>query len=444
MRLLLEKEKIWEETKLERFKPNRAQEPFIQSKAKIQLFCASNKIGKTTGGVIKTWKFVKKGGVVFRIIGSLGFERGIRDTIYPEILKWFPKNRIKQTKTNSQGVVVRMIIRGDNGKDSIISFLSGEQDDMSFEGDLIDGAWIDEPCRKAIYIATLRGLMISNGPLFFTLTPISEPWIYNDLWLKASEDKDIETFPGALEDALEEHGGHLSQASMDSFVSKLTEEEKEARIYGRFKHLMGRVFKAFDENIHVIPKFFIPPHWPVWCAIDPHTRKANAAVWLAIGPDAKYVCNEVYWKAGIDEFGKLVKEISAQYNTVCTLIDTSSETPDWARRETARTMLEKVGVRTRLARKRNQKETGRLMIQQHLEGKTDDTEGKPTLYVFDTCKRMRFEFLNYIYDDFNDPDSQGVKEEPKKINDDLIDGLHYILVERPRHTAAPILERDYG
>ena len=393
----------------------------------------------TAAGAVLTWRFAKQGGKVIRVIGGLGFERGIRDIIVPEMRKWIPKTRIISEKPNSQGVIVRMNLTGDNGTPSVISFMSGEQDDKSFEGDIIDFAWSDEPTRKGIYTATLRGLLMKNGPMILTLTPLQEPWIYNDIW--ASEDKDIACFPGEMEDALIENGGHLSKIAMDSFVSKLTADEIDARVHGKFKHLIGRVFSAFSEEIHVVPKFYIPKDWPVWCAIDPHTRKPNAAVWIAVSPEEDlYVVNEVYWKAGIESFGKVVLEISKQYTTVKTVIDTSSETPDWNRRETARTMLSKVGVSTVLARKKNMKEAGRLMIQQALEGKGDSHEGKPKLFVFDSCKRTRFEFMNYVYDDFVDPDSKGVKEEPKKINDDIIDGIHYIIVERPRYSIAKPIE----
>jgi phage terminase large subunit-like protein len=380
---------------------------------------------------VETWKFVRQGGKVFRVVGSLGFEKGIRDIIYPELKKWIPPSRILKEKPNSQGIIVKIVVSGDNGKDSIISLMSGEQDDQSFEGDLIDGAWIDEPCRKAIYTATLRGLLMSNGPLIMTLTPLSEPWIYNEIF--CSTDKDVECFTGTMEDALIENGGHLSREAMESFISKLTQDEIDARVYGKFKHLIGRVYGAFDEKIHVIDPFRIPKEWPVYSGIDPHTRKNNAGLWVAVSPDENlYVCNEVWYKAGIETFGRECLEVSKQYSVVCRLIDTSSETPDWNRRETARSLLQKIGLSTRLARKNNQKETSRLLITQALEGKGDDPTPSPRLFVFRSCRRTVFEFNNYVYDNFSDPDSQGIKEEPKKINDDMLDILGYIMVERPR------------
>lgn len=98
----------------------------------------------TAAGAIKTLRFALQGGKTCRIIGSLGFEKGIRDIIYPELKKWCPPRRLIKEKTNSMGIVTRMEIMGYNGKTSVLSCMSGDQDDLAFEGDIIDMAWIDE------------------------------------------------------------------------------------------------------------------------------------------------------------------------------------------------------------------------------------------------------------------------------------------------------------
>lgn len=442
MKLLLKKEKIHDETLIDRFSPNRAQRPFLESQKRITAFLAANKIGKTTAGAIKMLKYILKEPKVFRVIASLGFEKGVKDIIVPEIKKWLPKSRLIKEKPNSQGVTTKMYVRTDDGGTSIISFMSGIQDEMTFEGDIIDGAWIDEPCPEELYVATLRGLIVTNGPLWFTLTPLTEPWIYNKIFL--AEDKDIECFQGSMQDALIEHGGHLTQSQIDFFASKVPEDERPARLFGEFKHLMNRVYKGFDKKIHVVPKFVIPDFWPVYCAIDPHQRKPHGALWLAISPEENwYVCNEVYLAAGIEDFAKEVAEISNQYNTVCHLIDTSAETADWNRRETARSIINKVfkpyGFNCRLARKKNQKKPARYIINQALEGK-DDT-GIPWLYVFQTCKRTQHEFMNHVWDDPVGTDSKETKEEVLKINDDLLNPLEYIVVEKPKFAKPQILDR---
>lgn len=394
-------------------------------------------------GAIKTLRFALQGGKTCRIIGSLGFEKGIRDIIYPELKKWCPPRRLIKEKTNSMGIVTRMEIMGYNGKTSVLSCMSGDQDDLAFEGDIIDMAWIDEPCRKAIYSATLRGLLMTNGPLFFTLTPLAEPWIYNDVFL--SDDPEIECFQGSIYDALIENGGHLDKEAAESFISKVPENERDSRIFGQFKHLIGRVYPAFKSSTHVVEPFPIPKTWPVWCAIDPHPRKPNAALFLAVSPEEKwYVCNEVYFQGGIEEFGKEVLAVGSQYKMMDYLIDTSAQTTDWQKKETARKTLERIGLRTKLARKKNQKTAAIHIVSQALEGKSPDTPsnytpGQPRLYVFKSCRQTQFEFLNYVWKENKDEASQGLSEEVLKVNDEMMDCLHYIVVEHPRHSLPGII-----
>ncbi|HEX5033142.1 MAG TPA: terminase family protein [bacterium] len=432
------REKLHDDTKLQRFVPNRAQAPFLSCTARITAFIAANKIGKTTAGVKKTLDFVLEKGRIFRVISGLGFEKGIRDTIIPELKKWLPPSRLLREKPNSQGVTVKLYVLAYNGEESVISFMSADQDPMAFEGDLIDGAWIDEPVPKYCYTGTLRGLLVSNGPLWFTLTPLTEPWIYNDIY--QSLDPEIQCFQGSIHDALKEHGGHLTKEQVESFISKLPDDERPARVLGEFKHLIGRVYGEYDPRIHRIEPFYIPPHWPVWCSIDPHQRKPHAALFMAVSPEEEwFICNEVYFKAGIQDFGKEVLAVGRQYNMAAYLIDTSSETPDWNRRETARSQLEKIGLHTRLARKKNQKSAGRMIIKQALAGLDGggSIEGRgstPWLYVFNTCKRTHFEFMNYVWDDRRNPDAQGILEEPKKVNDEMMDDLNYIVVDKPRYS----------
>lgn len=427
---------------LARFSPNPVQEKFLGSNKSVVALIAANKVGKTCAGAVWLLRHALEGGKSCKVVASLGFEKGVRDIILPEIRKWLPPGRILREKNSSMGITSKIYVKGDNGRESVISFMSGEQDDMAFEGDVSDCVWIDEPIRKSVYIACLRSLIVTSGPLAMTLTPLTDPWIYNDIYL--SQDPEIECITGEIWDAATDKGGHLTAAQIDGFMSKIPAEEQEARIYGRFKHLVGRVYKAFDVDTHVVEPFKIPMSWPVWNASDPHARKPHASVWMAVSPDETwYICNEVWWQTGIEEFGKEVRFVSEQYNTVANLIDTSSETMDWNRRDTARSILAKVGLRTKLARKKNQKEASRFIIQQALEGK--DEREKPWLYIFRSCKRTIFEFQNYVWDNHREPESQGIKEEPKKVNDDMLDCLSYIVVEKPRHTIPPVLTRsNYG
>ena len=83
----------------------------------------------------------------------------------------------------------------------------------------------------------------------------------------------------------------------------MTEEEKEARLYGKPLHLTGRVFKELIPEKHIIPSLpsthsfrIASCHYegttyktnylhPVIVGIDPHKKKPNAAIFLTITKD---------------------------------------------------------------------------------------------------------------------------------------------------------------
>lgn len=412
-----EKERIEEENKLWRMKPNKGQSCFMASNKKIRAFIAANKVGKTASAAVIVLRYVLERGRVAKVIGSLGWDAGVRDVIWPEIQKWCPKGSIIETRTGSKGVISQLKLKAKDGNVSTIKFMSGDQDPMSFEGDLCDIAWIDEPCKRDIYAATLRALLISNGPMIFTLTPLEEPWVYNDIFLASERDSNIGVYQASMYDATIENGGHLTVKQVEEYESQLPVDERGPRVYGEFRHLVGRVFKEYDEVLHVVRPFTVPRNWDVLCGIDLHQQKPHGVIWVAFPRDSKdiYVINEVYYKCGLEDLAKEIKRVSSFYNVVRFVIDSSAEVMDWNRRHTARSLLRDYGVPTVLARKYNNKETARFMIQDALIHKR--------LKIFKSCVRTRFEFVNYIWD-------KDIEGKVKKVNDDLLDPLQYVIIEK--------------
>jgi hypothetical protein len=66
-----------------------------------------------------------------------------------------------------------------------------------------------------------------------------------------------------------------------------TDNEKKARLEGRFEFLGGRLIDNFDPKVHVIPSRALPADWVHICAADPHLRRPCALAWLAFDPVAK-------------------------------------------------------------------------------------------------------------------------------------------------------------
>ncbi len=348
---------------------------------------------------------------------------------------------IKTIRKNSQGIPTNIIWR--NG--SVTYLMSAEQDDMAFEGITLDYFAIDEPVRRAIFIALARGLMKSGGHWWMGATLLDEPWIYEELIVPSEEGKrkDIEVFIGSTDE-----NPVLTEAEKDRYFSNLSADELETRREGKPSAMQGRVFKSYKPEINRIPPFDIPSHWPVWVSIDPHRNKPHAVVFMAASPSNDlYICNEIFHRCDIYDLAKIIIELEAQYNVVQRLIDTSAQEDDWTKKS-AREMLSESPyfLHTKLAQKKNMKKSGITLINQLFknayEPVKEDVKDRQKLYVFETCTRTHRELLYQKYKK-NKRDDQVILEEPEKKFDDCTDDIRYILVERPTFRG-PSQVLEYG
>jgi hypothetical protein len=369
------------------------------------------------------------------IVTAKPHAEGIEKDILPKLLQVVGSRDIVTIKNNSRGVPHKIVWRSGS-----VSFLmSAEQDDIVFEGTTLHHAWLDEPSRREIFIGLKRGMLTTGGHLWYTCTPLEQPWLYDELYLPgiSGKDKDIAVFEGSSDE-----NPKITQGEKEEFRSRLSEDEIETRVHGRFRHLSGRVFKEYQPEVHRVPSFDIPSHWPVWCSIDPHRNKPHAVLFLAISPQGiKYVCNEIFVKCTIKELGGYILDIGSQYNLVERLIDTSAQDDGWER-VSARQMLQDVGVRTKLAQKKNLKASGIQLINQSFHDHN--------LFVMEHCIRTHRELTLQIYKK-NKRDGQVMLEEPEKKWDDMTDNIRYILVESPDYGGiaqvkeyGPIYQRGYS
>lgn len=432
--------------------PDDGQAPFHKNNQRIRILTGGNQSGKTLGGLVESIRYalgihpdkrikVPNRG---RIIAGLGFEEGANQNIVPKLMEWIPKGSFSGSpRRNQAGVPVEF--RFVNG--SVINILSAEQDKKVFEGWTGDWAWIDEPCPKHCFEGTRRGLLKSRGDLWFTMTPLSEPWVFNDLYHPAQvgERDDVGLFTIDMWDNCIENGGYLPRESIEEYIKDLDVDSLEARIHGKFKFLTGRVYPDYDPKIHVVPQFDIPRDWDVWEGIDPHLRKEHAYCQWAISPEGVvYVCNEIWEKLTIPQLADEIHRLRRGKRIVRTVIDSSSETPDSIYRVTPRKMLQDYGISTKLASKHGNVMPGILKMREMLKLEEVSTGDKlPRFFVMDHCKRHQKEFLNYVFDTRDT--EYLVKDSPRKIYDDMMDLDRYFMVEDPLRVRerSPVLVNEY-
>ena len=93
--------------------------------------------------------------------------------------------------------------------------------------------------------------------------------------------------------------GVLTRKSIENMIAGwgASPEELDARMFGLFMHLEGRILKNLNPEVHLIPALQyldVPANWPVIQVVDPHPRHPDVSVWLAITPAMRTVVIDEY------------------------------------------------------------------------------------------------------------------------------------------------------
>lgn len=415
------------EGKLESFVPNPGfQDSFLKSQAKIRACFTGGGAGKTVSLIIDMlWNHLNlhpyrsTDNVQHTWLIVPGFEKA--EDYWNEIKKWCPPSQLPQEDKMGSSHIKRF--RWRNG--SLTTIFSHEQDFSKLEGTNISGLYMDEAPPRALWISAFRGLR-ANPDYFVVIatTPYAEPWLFEEIylpWLRKERDN-IEVFTGSTYE-----NKHISKDWIDDYARIMSEDERRVRIYGGFATVQGRVYNEFEKETHVIDAQEWPLDWPVWVCIDPHSRKPHTAVYLGVTPDANYVVvDELRVKGTIKDLADEIHKTNQKYPFLQAIyIDTKGVEADWTR-NSAVDLLAKEGIYCS-AVSRNEKEliSGINRIKTLL--RPDLETGEPQLKVMAPCVNTITEFEMYSWHDNKHPDQSGISEKPKKIHDDFLDPLRYLV-----------------
>ena len=145
------------------------------------------------------------------------------------------------------------------------------------------GAWLDEAGQDEFQLesweAILRRLALNEGRVLGTTTPYNLGWVKTqvyDEWAKGNMDFDVIQFASILNPLFPKREFRRAQRTMPGW--------KFAMFYkGEFARPPGLIYGDYYEDIHKIPPFPIPPHWPRYVGIDPGGTNMST-VWVAENP----------------------------------------------------------------------------------------------------------------------------------------------------------------
>ncbi|MFA5300299.1 MAG: terminase family protein [Lutibacter sp.] len=476
----IKEEKVFrfEFEKMRFYEPNGKCEEFINKVGEggnfIVLFSAANGVGKTVAGanivaniiwgkentnkyfdlpLFKKWPYPKRG----RIVSD---PENLKVNLIPTLQEWFPSGRYKSQKGGKQYDSVWTTKNG--WKFDIMSY---EQDAKEFESATLGFAWFDEPPTEAIFKATVAR-MRKGGVIFISETPLYAAWLYDHVI--ANPDKDLAAkgqrvyVEAEVEDACKQHGirGHLEHQHIQTMIAEYSEDEKQARVYGKFQHLIGLRFKMFSRDVHVIKPFDINIRdFCVYEALDTHPREPDMINWIAVDRRGlKYLVAELRIRSegGTDELAQRIKTIASQFRVVRRILEPAAFIKD-QHDETGKTLQEKLSnlglnylPATKFRTQSDRRIEDALTYQKVNLGDHVEFIKAPEFYIFDNCVRTIYEFEHLRWDEWTGKiaEKKGQREKTIDKDDHAIENIGRILIQEPTFFELPreVLQnerRDY-
>lgn len=449
------------------YEPSGVAEDFINALGSNDYFIlflsAANGVGKTAvaaniianlaypgknkwfkGGLFNNWEYLKRG----RIITESDL---VEKNVVNELKKWLPNGMFK---TSKRGKHYESHFKTNTGWEWDI--MTYDQDPKQFEGVTLGWAWFDEPPPEVILQATIAR-MRRGGIIFITATPISGSAHLYDMFAKGEVETTVQLretdepevvkrrvyhLTADVESVCKTHGirGHLEHSHIVQMVAEYPEDERQARVYGKFQHLIGLVYKQWDRTIHVIKPFALDPNeYTVYHALDPHPRNPDAGLWVAVDRKGrKFVVDEYYDNpASVKDLAYQLKKKHENYRMEEPfLLDPSAFIIDQHSERSVATMLQDEGLFYIEGSKARTAANTRIGNALTYRKENNEMLQPPELYVFENCKRFVFEIEHFRWQEWRGRIGmdKNRKEVPIDKDDHTLECLGRILIQEPAFT----------
>ena len=420
------------------FNPHPKQNAFHRSGAHIRLFQGGNRSGKSTSGCKEAVAFCLgyrpwyskadnnyftplKAPTKGRIICE-DFSATASKVIVEKLFEDIPPNMIEKgyPKKNSDGVEVNW--RLTNG--STFQIMTNKQDDKLFEGADLDWCWYDEPPERNKFIATQRGMVDRGGYAWMTMTPLSQPWIYDEIQAMCATDPD---YFMVTVDIMDNVGYGLEKENIDRYAKSLREDEKDMRLHGKPRRLIGLIYDTFSHKDHVIEPFNVPRKWPRFVMIDPHPRTPHMVSWFTVDPYGRLIqYDEFFEHLLISELSQVIKTKTGSDRIMFYACDPIAFNDDPVTDKSWSDKFRESGIPVTPAVK--DLTNGILAVKDALKG----TMGYPNLYFFRTLYRTIWEIQRYRWAEWKgSSEDRNAKEKPVDKDDHAMENLYRAVLMQP-------------
>ena len=424
---------------------HKKQMAFHRCKKRNRWVFGGNRSGKTECGAVEAiWMargihpYRKNRKDVFGWVVSLS-QQVQRDVAQSKILHYLPKNWIAdivmlsgRKDSPASGIIDQIKLKNVFGGISTIGFKSCDQGREKFQGASLDFVWFDEEPPRDIYEECLMRVMDRKGDIFGTMTPLKgRTFVYNEIYLNAKRNPEV-----WYEFMNWEDNPFLSASEVKLLEGALDQSSLDSRKYGRFSEGYGLVYPEFDESVHVVKPFTVPPEWQENVSIDPGLHNPLSAHWYCVDWDGNiYVVAEHYEKGrDIDFHAAAIDEISRRLGwkrdgsgRISALIDSAAGQRTLASSKSVSELFYERGIAVNPNVDKDVF-SGISRVKSYLAR----GNGQPDIYIFDCCENMIAEFKSY---------SWGAGDRPIKAGDHAMDELRYFVMSRPH---APERAKEQG
>ncbi|HCU55983.1 MAG TPA: hypothetical protein DIC18_01450 [Clostridiales bacterium] len=319
------------------------------------------------------------------------------------------------------GVIDYITIKNALGGVSRIGFKSADQGRERFQGASLDFVWFDEEPPQDVYQECLMRVMDRKGEIWGTMTPLKgRTWVFDEIYRNIRANPEVWSITMEWAD-----NPYLDPEEIKLLTNAFDKESVESRRYGRFGEEGGLVYPEFDESVHVVDPFPVPPEWYDNISIDPGLHNPLSCHFYAVDYDGNVYVIAEHYESGkdIDYHAKRIKEIAdglkwhrdAKGRLKCIIDSAASQRTLSSLKSVSDLFYEKDILCDTSVDK--DLWSGIAQVKSYLK------ERPPRIVIFRNCVNMIREIKGYYW---------GKGDAPIKADDHAMDELRYYLMSKPR------------
>lgn len=388
-------------------------------------------------------------------VAARDFKVGIGKAVWPKLAELIPgpyKNGpFIRSMDKMQGKIPE-VLYWNNGSET--HFFSAEQDDYRFESSTWDGFVFDEPPKQSHFVGIVRGTRVKKAAIYFSLTPLSEPWLFDTVLQDAKKSDSVAHLSTC--DLFSEEVDWMALEDKEA-LRKETERkdphEVQARIHGKFTHLLGRIYPTYNEDTHLITKEKCDQmrlsNVTYGVIIDPHDRRPSAVSYFFVTSNNDIVFYKEYpndpdilmpdlksCDLTVEDYAKMIlKEEASVGKITYRFIDPNKgKTPRKTNDHAGQTLIDDFAIHGLYfdAEINDKLHEGHREVRNYLHYDPDkpiDFKNSPKLYVSEECWNINTAMNRYTWDEKKSKEL--ASEVPHEKWKDFADCVRYTCIKKP-------------